>query len=934
MELSQILKSNWKEVESNLEKIESNNEKGDLFEYFSYFYFSYFSSLYDIKEIYCPIVDKKPFPKSVLERLKLEKKDHGVDGVIVNNSGEYIAWQAKFRSKRKPLTFAELSTFWAEAEYADYRLVISNVNKLPPVAHKKSGHKAVLVDHFEHLHRKCNFFDSMTDFFTLEEKKVKIKKKHPRIYQEDIIEDVKQGFEKSTKGKVIAACGIGKTLVALWIQEQLNCKKVVFLAPSLQLVRQTIEEWSLQSSKNFTYMCVCSDNTVDSDIDHNNISNDQIDIPVTTCPTQLSNFLKGHSENKNTFVFATYQSSQIIKEAIKKLDDWKFDLAIYDEAHRTAGVGESSQFTSSVLDSVIPAKLKLFLTATERLLRPSLAKNAGKSGLEAFSMDDEDKYGETFHRLSFGQAIERNIISDYKIIFAGLSSDELSETIKRNLYVSDELDKDESTESAQSLYKRIVFKKVVQELGISKAISFHSKIKEAKEFSEKMVPELDNGETVNFISHLNGAMSAQDRAEIIRDFENADFGLISNVRCLTEGVDIPLIDAVFFSDPKGSMIDIIQAVGRALRQPFGEKNRTSYIIIPVLLDEASEELLSGRGFEALYNLIQALRDQDHELAEWIDSINSQAVRGRSTSDSKGSKLKMQLILPKSIDKEKFEDALNLTIADVNKDPYGTTGLGSKLGKKERKSAAPRVFKTMIDYGYDSCEKSLVVPTIDLMLPNVPFKGTEIKVNNNNVSHCRRIGLIKEFEPKTYKLTELGELYKSGEVGLDDVFRHQMPLYKEKKKELELYPYRFALELLLEVGSLNHIQFVYSLMGLNFNNENRPDLQSAVMKVKEIAKMYPNLQLTNEANKQTILEDLNSRFGHEFQFRNVWTDRTTEGNQFRYILRHLELYGNIVELKDKCITLSQGAEEQINNILSLSKSHLDDEQYGKILWNYK
>ena len=176
-------------------------------------------------------------------------------------------------------------------------------------------------------------------------------------------------------------------------------------------------------------------------------------------------------------------------------------------------------------------------------------------------------------------------------------------------------------------------------------------------------------------------MSAQERAEIIHNFEKSDIGILTNVRCLTEGVDIPLIDGVFFADPKGSLIDIVQAVGRALRQKYGEKNKIAYIIIPVLIEDDSYDLITGQGFEALFNLIQALRDQDHTLSEWIDGINYAAVKGRTSKNKTG---KLQIILPKEIDYNDFEEALTVRIADVNRNPTGTTGIGSKLGKKRAK----------------------------------------------------------------------------------------------------------------------------------------------------------------------------------------------------------------------------------------------------------
>lgn len=915
---------NWASVEQRIESISDNKEKGDAFEYFCYFYLKFLSDLYQIKEIYCPIVDKRPFPKHVVDKLRLEKTDYGVDGVFINEAGDYIAWQAKYRSRRSALTSRELSTFWAEAEYADFRLVISNTHILPSVAHKKSGHLSVLVDRFISLEE--DFFTSLNDSAVSQAIQITKNKKTPRPYQAEILKDIISGFDRADRGKLIAACGIGKTLIALWTLEQTQAKEVIFFAPSLQLVRQTLEEWSTESSSSFQYLCVCSDQTVDSEVDSNNIDIGDIDIPVTTSVDTVYNFLNQPSDKKR-FVFSTYQSADVIRDALLKGNgSYSFDIAFFDEAHRTAGVS-NSQFNVALDDSSIKTKRKLFLTATERLVRPRLGSKLEEQNIAVFSMNDKNIYGDVFHRLTFGEAIERKIISDYRIVFTGISGDEYNDLVKKNFYVTDG---ENGTETVQNIYKVALLKKAIKDLGLTKVISFHSKISESRNFANRLLADTSFHNLTTKVAHINGAMTAQERAEIIQDFEDADLGVITNVRCLTEGIDIPLIDAVFFADPKGSMIDIVQAVGRAVRQKFGETGKISYIIVPVLLDQGGQDVLSGSGFEALFNLIQAMRDQDKALAEWIDSINLAAAKGR-IQGTKSIPGKIVINLPTEINTTEFEEALLLRIADVNKNPAGTIGVGSKLGKNERKGDFTRIFKTLCDYTPTKLEESLIAPTFALISndPDAIYSSKDIRINNNNVSHCKRVGFLKEIEKNKYKLSQLGLLYKEERIEFLDLLRNQFLLYREQHQEGVLFPYRDAIKFMINVENVNYIQFLYSLFSIQFSHD-KPDLEQAIKVAKEIAEAYPNILLTNEANKSEILEDLNSKYSKSFSYNNVWTDRTTAGNQYRYLMRHLEVYTDCFQTKNNIFLINKEKEAFLASLLTESEKYIN-EDYGDALW---
>lgn len=921
--------TSWRALEKTIESLPTNKAKGDAFEEFVYFYFKYHNALYQITNLHCHIATGGRFPNDVLKRLRLEQKDHGVDGVYVTQHDEWIAFQAKFRTNRQALTYDELSTFWTEAEYADGRLIITNSKSLPSIANKKAGHTAILCDVLDALDDR--FFEALQEFAQGKAAPVHRKIKFPRPYQEKILGDLQAGLQESPRGKLIAACGIGKTLLALWLVERRKEKTVLFLAPSLQLIRQTLGEWANEASESFEYLCVCSDQSVDLE-DETILATSEIDVPVTTDSKAIGAFLSAKNKGRR-ILFSTYQSVPVIADAIKKINFSGFDISFYDEAHRTAGVSSSNLFSLAIQDSVIPSVRRLFMTATERVVKARVKEAAEEVNQVVFSMDDESRYGKTFHRLSFGAAISQGIVSDYRIVFAGIAKSELNELLKTNRYVTSENAEtgEDQVDLSQSIYRRILLKRCFAELGVRKVITFHNKVSEARSFADNFEADLSDAVTgTTSVSHVNGTMSSSERSEYINQFESADYGVITNVRCLTEGVDIPLIDGVYFANPRGSLIDIVQAVGRALRQPFGETGKIAYIIIPVLIDEQNEQQLSGDSFDSLFNVIQALRDQDETLAEWIDHINLGVVTGRTHSGQSIGKLKV--ILPPSFDVEALESSLLLKIAEVNRDPSNHIGIGSKLGKNQRKSANTRVYKTLCDYTPDKLNTGLVLPTLGLIKNvSVVLKGSDIKVSNNNVSHCERLGILKKIDSKSYRMTPLGIKLKNGEIDFLDLFMNQMLLFSYDTGKGKFYPYREAFKFMKEVKELGFIDFVYGIYSLQIDSERGVLLAAAIECSKFIKEHFPNIEITSEANKQSVLDSLNSLHPTGFPYNDIWTDRTTTGNQYRYLIRHLELFSEIFEFKNKRLVLKLNGNALVDKYLDLTEPMLGDASYGTHWW---
>lgn len=922
--------SNWKDLEKKIEALPNTALRGEVFEQFVFAYLVLKKQFYQLSDVY----RSKEIPRKYLDKYKIEKKDSGVDGLVIFNDGKVAGYQVKFRTGRVKPSYDELAKFWVEAQHTDYNYTIANCYSITDLVLKQQKHLQILVDELESLDQ--DFFEELFKF-TNDAGKIEHFSYKPFPYQEKIIEDVSNGFETNTRGKLIAACGTGKTLTALWITEKLRSEKILFLAPSLALIKQTLEAWADQTKEPFTYMCVCSDRTVSNEIeDEGDISIKDFNIPVTTDPELISNFLQSTVEGKK-IIFSTYQSLPVLLEGIKDASPFNFDLTIFDEAHRTAGTNDANIFNLALSDKNIPSSKRLFMTATERLLKPSLKKKAEGIDRIVFSMDDENIYGPVFHRYDFGDAIKDKVISDYKIILAGIQEKELYQWIKENQDVGLSQESEEFRTGAFTLFTQILLAKALKEYPIRKVISFHSSIKNAQLFTTglshtpplidvitKIDKSIPNGDI--FVSHINSSISTGDRKEILDVFRDSKCGIVSNARCLTEGVDVPVIDSVYFVEPKSSLIDIVQACGRALRKPIKSNKEMAFFIVPVLIPEGSEgeDIFNLAGFETLFNLIQSLRDQDSRLEEWIDELNKEAVKGKAPKYSKTKWKPVDISLPEQIDISDFEERLYLKIAEVNANPTKLRYVGPKTyGKRERKSDYKRIFKTLGDCSTEHYENTLVLPTIKkFQYPDQQLEAEELKiihngkVSHNNISHTQRLGLIIKVENK-FRLTPVGIQYWNKEVKFKTLFKKQMLRYSEDIEEngdtRSLFPYRTCLKILLEVKSVNFIEFAFAVYTLYDSSDK--STSDAINDIKYLRDNYPKLNLTSEANKQHVLNELNTHFGTSFKETDIWSKKTTINNQFIYFRDHLSLFNEFIEVDSKGVSIKNGCEHKGHHYLS-------------------
>ena len=380
-------------------------------------------------------------------------------------------------------------------------------------------------------------------------------------------------------------------------------------------------------------------------------------------------------------------------------------------------------------------------------------------------------------------------------------------------------------------------------------------------------------------------------------------------------------DPDIYDDPDSTVFEVETPVKAQLQRESGDDNNEGGFY---------ETTLSGQGFEALFNLIQALRDQDESLAEWIDGINLGAARGRvNTEKSPG---KIIINLPLEIGYDEFLESLILKIAEVNKNPSGTTGIGSKLGKNERKGNFSRLFKTICDYTPDRLKESLIEPTFKLIKDlDAQYLSKDLKLNNNNISHCQRLGLIKKIDNSKFLITQLGKQYSHSPDTFGNIMKNQMMLFGYEYENGVLYPYRLAFQYMKAMKQINYIQFVYGLYSIQFTIDGTSDIESAINISKMIQIEFPNIELTNEVNKVDVLIELNKYHPVGYSYQNVWTDRTTIGNQFRYLVRHLELFDNIFYYEEGYLKVIPDSEELIDEILNKTLSQVGKSNYGNQWW---
>jgi superfamily II DNA or RNA helicase len=561
--------------------------------------------------------------------------DAGIDLVAEDRNGHSWAIQAKAYDPAYRVTKRDVNKFLAESGRGafTYRMLIATTNLIDRIGERTIQDQEKRVTFLRLNDLQVANVDWPALPTALRPGRPR-KQARPHDYQREAIKKVVGGFDSADRGQLIMACGTGKTLTALFLREKLAAERTLVLVPSLSLLKQTLNVWRANSVTEFASLPVCSDVTVAREDDDVAVSHtSDIGVPVTTDAEEIRAFL---CQPGPRVVFATYQSSPQIAEAFALGRLPAFDLVIADEAHRCAGPA-SSDFATVLSPLKIKAKRRLFMTATPRYFTGRVLQVAEEAEFEYASMDDEAKFGKVFHRLGFAEAIKRDILTDYQVAIVGVDDATYLEWAKNGVLVT--RDGVEITD-ATSLAGQIGLAKAMQNYDLRRVISFHTRVRRAREFAASMpdvlawmpAPQRPKGEL--WSRYASGEMPAGDRYVLLQHLGSLDEGtrgLLTNARCLAEGVDVPTLDGVAFIDPRRSEVDIVQAVGRAIRK--SDDKTVGTIVIPVFIDTTTdpELALDGSAFKPVWDVIKALRSHDDGLGEQLDELRRRIGHQRAGS---------------------------------------------------------------------------------------------------------------------------------------------------------------------------------------------------------------------------------------------------------------------------------------------------------------
>ena len=601
------------EFESRVNDIFEEKDRGDVFEIFIEGYLA--TQAITQHTEHWVVGD---IPVEMRERFNLPNDGTGIDGIYEERSGNQVAYQVKYR-KNHNLTFAEVAPFLGITEKFTDRVIFTNASKLSDKAAARTRWYSGEV--FNALTPVQ--FDQIEAW--LKEKPAPVVRAIPDpSYQTQALDDIATTLKDNARATVVMACGTGKTLVALWATEQAKPKTVLVLLPSLMLLQQTLREWSQHTSwgSRFSYLCVCSDKTVGLRNDSINIDKTDVGFKVDTDPELVREFLERETDDIKV-IFSTYQSTEVVAEGAAGLPP--IDLALFDEAHKTTGRA-GGMFSYALDDEKVQINKRLFLTATPRHI--DIRKRDKEGDFRVQSMDDETLYGPRAHTLSFGAAANKGIICQYKVLIS-LIDKQMVDDFSRNNGIT-LVDGDEI--GARWVSNLVALDQAVKKVDASKIITFHSRVSNAQEFATNEPRGIAHYLDGYDVRHVNGKQNSAARSDAIQAFASASHGVITNARCLTEGVDIPAVDMVAFIDPRQSRVDIVQAVGRAMRKPRGATTKTvGYVLVPLFAGvdgDGLDDAIKTEKFEAIANVLNALREHDEELIDIIRELKQDKGEGK------------------------------------------------------------------------------------------------------------------------------------------------------------------------------------------------------------------------------------------------------------------------------------------------------------------
>lgn len=622
---------------------EIQRDKGTLFEKIAQIYFkneptykNLFSDVWLLNE--------------VPEEYAIPKKDTGVDLVARNEAtGELTAIQAKFYDNK--IYKRHIDSFLAELGKSYYSdgIIVYSLDSLSSNADEAINQLSKPVAQIG-LSDLRNSQVDWESFIPSRPNEVKVKNvKKTRPYQNDAINLTIEYFKENDRGQLIMAPGTGKTFTSLKLVEKMAKQtnketfNVLYLVPSIQLLSQTLIGWNNDTELSMHSFAVTSDRNASKKKNADELSAKDIGFPATTDSEKLlSNYKKIENNQRDlTVVYSTYQSIEVLHEAQEKGFP-EFDIIICDEAHRTTGAKalgeEASVFTRVHNNNYIKANKRLYQTATPKIYGTDAKQKAEDSSIVLSSMDNKDIYGEEIFRLGFGQAVSNDILTDYKVMVLAVDEKVIQKDMQRVLSDSENgLDVDDVSKligvwnglmKRNSVDKEAIFEGKPMQRAISFINTINNSKKISSQFNEVVNEYLEGNETIQQsinVRHVDGTMNTLEKKEALdwlsEDFAEDETRVLSNVKFLTEGIDVPNLDAVIFLAPKKSQVDIVQAVGRIMRK-FKDKEY-GYIILPIVIPEGTtpESILdNNKKYEAVWQILNALRSVDERFSAMINKL--------------------------------------------------------------------------------------------------------------------------------------------------------------------------------------------------------------------------------------------------------------------------------------------------------------------------
>jgi predicted helicase len=640
----------------------TEREKGTYFEELTQTYFRHeatYKDLYSDVWLFSDWANEHP-------EFNISAKDTGIDLVAkTRGSDEYHAIQCKCYAEDYKLQKKDIDSFFTASGQKPFshRIIVTTTNQWSDNAEASLFNQQPPVTKID-LHDLENSQIEWEQYKPNQEPVLR-PKFDPRPHQETAINAVKAGLKTADRGKLIMACGTGKTFTSLKIAETMagKGKRVLFLVPSLSLLSQTLTEWTHQSITPLHSFAVCSDSDIGKkrkkDDDIVQTFTHELRYPATTKPERLAEELqKRHDSAHMSVVYSTYHSINVISEAQQLHGLADFDLIICDEAHRTTGSKFASEEESNFVKvhdaSFIKSAKRLYMTATPRIFGDAAKIKQEQGDVALFSMDDEKHYGQILHTINFSEAVSRGLLCDYKVIVLTVDEGHISSRLQSLLSDENNTLKVDDAAKIIGCWKALNKQGVQQDVGddtspMKRAVAFcqviepsgekakthkvsskqisgmFQEVVEAYQFSEDNKGN-EHGTLFCEVSHIDGSMNASSKEKEINwlkaETPDNTCRILSNVRCLSEGVDVPALDSVLFLTPRNSQVDVVQSVGRVMRKAEGKER--GYVILPVVIPtgmEPHEALNDNKTYKVVWEVLQALRSHDDRFDAMINKLD-------------------------------------------------------------------------------------------------------------------------------------------------------------------------------------------------------------------------------------------------------------------------------------------------------------------------